>query len=295
MNRVVGRRVQFTLSAVFLVVTVVCVIIGRESSIQHAQWRAASKLSNDGALVAWDSEYSEYWSGDHRIFQSQGRSGISGNQSPATKWFQRIVLVDSRAEWPHRSVKPSALEREHIRLLQAFPGIRAIALDGRTVGAEELEAIGTLHSLEQLWIDEGTRLKSRDMTLLRGLSNLRCLTIRSAPIGDDACFHLSKIRQLKELDLSQCDVSDEGVAHLRGHPSLRSLILQDNGRVTDSALRELVEVRSLRQLNLVGTDVSYEGVKEFALTRECIWIDIGASIGSSSILDDAGNVRIISW
>jgi Leucine-rich repeat (LRR) protein len=220
---------------------------------------------------------------------------MSGDQPPATKWFQRIVLVDTRADWPHRSDKPSALEREHIRLLPAFPGIRAIAVDGRTIGTEEFKAIGRLRSLEQLWIDEGVQLSSEDLTLLRGLSNLRCLTIRNAPIGDEGVSHLSKLPRLEELDLSQCEVSDDGVVHLGSHRTLRSLSLQDNRRITGDALRELAGVQSLQRLNLLGTGVTYEAVEEFALTRERIWIDISASIGGSSILDSAGNVRIVSW
>ncbi len=72
---------------------------------------------------------------------------------------------------------------------------------------------------------------------------------------------IAKIAKLEELDLSQCAVSDTGVAALKGNNKLKYLWLTGT-KVTDQSYETLRTLRSLEQLELTGTSVSQETIRK---------------------------------
>jgi Leucine-rich repeat (LRR) protein len=68
------------------------------------------------------------------------------------------------------------------------------------------------------------------------------------------------MKELKELDLSHCKVTDEGLAALRGHPNLRQLWL-DQTQITDASIDLLLSLPKLERLSIEGSGISDQGKK----------------------------------
>jgi Leucine rich repeat len=78
-------------------------------------------------------------------------------------------------------------------------------------------------------------------------------------LTDAGLAHLHGLPSLKELDLSWSGVTDAGLVHLRGMNSLEQLNLSRT-RITDAGLVHLRGLTSLQALSLRGTDVGNAGV-----------------------------------
>lgn len=80
-------------------------------------------------------------------------------------------------------------------------------------------------------------------------------------VRDDHLQCLVDLRQLRELDLTFQDVTDNGLAYLTCWHSLERLILQDT-KITDAGLVQLHRFTSLKRLHLHNTEVTRAGIEE---------------------------------
>ena len=74
---------------------------------------------------------------------------------------------------------------------------------------------------------------------VRGLTQLRELTLNRNEITDAGLAHLEGLTQLQTLDLEHTKITDAGLAHLEGLTKLQSLGLAQT-RITDAGLTHLV-------------------------------------------------------
>jgi hypothetical protein len=82
--------------------------------------------------------------------------------------------------------------------------------------------------------------------------------------GADAVLaHLERVPALRDLNLKNSDVTDEGLAHLSAVPGLRDLDLRGTA-VTAAALPRLARLASLESLRLSDTQVSAADVPRLA-------------------------------
>ena len=84
----------------------------------------------------------------------------------------------------------------------------------------------------------GTPVTDAGLEHLRGLTQLRFLSLDSTPVTDAGLEHLRGLTQLQGLYLSSTRVTDAGLAHLRGLTQLEVLYLIST-RVTDAGVNEL--------------------------------------------------------
>jgi len=90
----------------------------------------------------------------------------------------------------------------------------------------------------------------------------RLITIHNSAINDDALELFEHLEGLRELSLLGCkNVTDDGVAHLKGLTSLNKLALSGT-QVSDDGLKYLVDMKNLEILMLQQTNVTDEGVAE---------------------------------
>ncbi|MFN9941437.1 MAG: hypothetical protein ACK56I_18350, partial [bacterium] len=78
--------------------------------------------------------------------------------------------------------------------------------------------------------------------------DIQRLNLENTRISDAALPVLARMPRLEELDLSHCQVSDQGVASLAGQRSLKILWLTGNRGVTDAALKSLASLPRLQQV-----------------------------------------------
>jgi len=68
---------------------------------------------------------------------------------------------------------------------------------------------------------------------------------------DDIRVLLLIAQHLVVLDLTQSEVTDQGLETLKKFPNLQSLTLEGSSKITSAGIRHLVDVTSLEKLNLV--------------------------------------------
>jgi len=157
-----------------------------------------------------------------------------------------------------------------LRALKPLPNLRVLDLNG------------TQKRNSGLW---SVSLTDFDMETLAGFQTLEKLSVAGARVGDAGIGRLSRLRQLRVLDLSRTQVSARGLDSIAALPierlslwkaaaiddsaaaaldrftRLRVLDLSDTG-ITDAALRQLRPL-PLRRLYVRGTAVTAAGVEAF--------------------------------
>lgn len=95
--------------------------------------------------------------------------------------------------------------------------------------------------------------------LAQACPQLKSLTLASCPkVTNEALGHLSGL-PLAELDISLCDISDNGLAALSPLP-LRSLVMQECKLPTAAGLCQLGKLGALRELDLTATPTCDESL-----------------------------------
>ncbi len=104
-------------------------------------------------------------------------------------------------------------------------------------------------------------VSARELPQLSRHRNVHSLDLSKSDIDNQALRALSKMSDLRSLNLSETKITDDGVAVLAEHRNLQSLDLSKTA-VTAAALPALVKLSHLSQLDLRGTQVTEEAVRE---------------------------------
>jgi hypothetical protein len=89
------------------------------------------------------------------------------------------------------------------------------------------------------------------------------LQMANADVTDETLSLLTGMPNLRELDVSHSQVTDNGLAHLAELP-LQTLRLMNCPQVTDAGFRAvLVEHPSLKEVDVRGTQISAEAIREW--------------------------------
>lgn len=82
-------------------------------------------------------------------------------------------------------------------------------------------------------------------------------------------------QNISTFDLTEQKVADEGIAELTKLPNLRTLILEDNPRVTDKSIDDLLKCPALETVNLTLTSVTEEGFIKLLQSKTLKEIEFG--------------------
>jgi len=118
--------------------------------------------------------------------------------------------------------------------------------------------VNALKSLELCY----SGVRDSHMGRLSHLPSLEELNLDSCPVGDWTISHLAEnnvVPNLKNLDLADTDLTDNGMAHLPKFSMLSRLSLF-YCNITNSGLRHLASMTSLETLNLDSRDISDDGL-----------------------------------
>jgi len=122
-------------------------------------------------------------------------------------------------------------------------------------------AVGHLNQLETLLFD-GQELSDDGLSNLKDLKNLTELDLSFCFVTDAELANLSGLKSLKSLHLQfNLRFTDAGLAHLKGLTKLTLLDLRHT-QVTDAGLAHLTGLAKLTSLDVRGTKVTDAGVKE---------------------------------
>ena len=121
-------------------------------------------------------------------------------------------------------------------------------------------------------------VSGRDLVYLKGLPEVRSLTLEATHIGEDGLMHLqeltaltslnvaatgatdafmkvvARMKELRSLNISQTQVTDKGLVQLRGLQKLESLDIGRLPSVHDAGLANLKGLQNLKQLVLIESE-----------------------------------------
>jgi RNA polymerase sigma factor (sigma-70 family) len=133
------------------------------------------------------------------------------------------------------------------------------------------------------------KLTDEDLACLKGVRQLRYLSLYGSPVTDAGLAHLRGLATLRELDLALTRVTDAGLAHLKGLSQLQSLRLQAT-KVTDAGLVHLGAFPRLQSLVLSGTKVTDEGLAKLQRLSQLQVLGL-----ADTRVTDAGLARLRGW
>ena len=136
--------------------------------------------------------------------------------------------------------------------------LRELTLAAPQLSAEGIADIGGLSRLESLTLADGSSIDGVALAGLSPLTALNKLTIYKATLGSNVAA-LTELPALRELDLSDCRLSDAALAAIGRFTDLRQLNLS-RVELTDSGLEKLTGLASLDQLDLAGNPVTDAGL-----------------------------------
>jgi hypothetical protein len=120
------------------------------------------------------------------------------------------------------------------------------------------QAIASLPQLTRLEASGGVTRPGKIQCLDRH-DRLESLALRWADLAPEDYRVFHQLDRLAHLKLCETPVTDECLAHLAGHKTLRSLDLH-HALITDDGLKHLAGLSQLERLWLSGTDITDEGV-----------------------------------
>jgi hypothetical protein len=101
-------------------------------------------------------------------------------------------------------------------------------------------------------------MRTAQMPYIVKLKNLRDLCLSGCPLSDDSFVHLRELKRLQRLQLHSSPITDKGLVHLAPLVKLTSLDLAES-RLTDAGLAHLTHL-PLETLNLAFTKITDAGL-----------------------------------
>ena len=162
-----------------------------------------------------------------------------------------IVLVES-----------TPLSDQDLALIRDVPGLRVLQLDhaDNKLTDAGMTEIAKLSQLEHLRI-RGGNIGDEGLKTLSRMPNLRMLNLPQGKFTDSGLAQLKQMLRLDSLRIGSPKVTDEGIAALNDFPSLRSVHLIDIP-ITDRGLADLQTIPKLDSLYLDGANISDAAVDE---------------------------------
>jgi internalin A len=182
----------------------------------------------------------------------------------------------------------------HLAVLREFPSLEKLCLDNNNITDAGLSELALLPTLTELELADNC---ITDIAPLRPLTKLQKLNLRSTYVSDGAlaCIgawprlthltladtpvthaalpHLLSAKNLKELDLEECDIGDANAASLMGGLKLEAINISD----TWSSSAILAEISRCRTLKKVEIDSVRYPLPEALKLAPPLEIDTGGS------------------
>jgi len=108
----------------------------------------------------------------------------------------------------------------------------------------------------------GITISDDDLVILGKIDSVEMIDLSDSEVTNEGLRHLRKLPNLSYLELSNTKISDAGLEHLAGLSSLELLFLSGT-RISDAGLKCLSEMPKLFSLWLDDTDISDAGLEHF--------------------------------
>lgn len=290
------RWLQFSLRSLLIITAILSVLLGWLGSILfrvRQQRDIVSRIESIGGKVYYDYQVA----GEH----------IKAKPPPGPKLI-RLVLGDdafARVEVVH--LLEAKTKDEHLVWLTKLPELNYIILNGPDITDEGMKYVAEIAKLRGLGLFD-TNVTAHGLACLNSAEHFVSLSLDGSMVNDDmleplnalphlqflqlvrtnvtsaGLVHLSKLTQLRELDILEGrQIGGDGLQHLKDLSNLERLQVFYTS-VSDDGLRHLRGLRRLRSLNLDGTTVSDSGIEHLCGLRELTHLDLaGTKVGDAGL------------
>jgi len=107
---------------------------------------------------------------------------------------------------------------------------------------------------------DGVKLETEDAKRLSDMKHLTILSLQKSSFSDANMAAMPSLRELQELSLRYCQITDDGIARLGDKQQLKVLRLTGCD-ITDASVAGLSDCSSLRQLFIRWTQITPQGVE----------------------------------
>lgn len=151
--------------------------------------------------------------------------------------------------------------------LARFKNLKALNVAKTAITGKDLKYLQPLDSLVCLVIGFNLHLKARDLLGLKILANLKVLDIADMTDAHDIMQELSALRNLRQLILANCKLTDDDLKTLSASKSIQVLSLSGNTKITDAGVKHLKKMQQLQWLVLTGTSVTKKSLETLLSMR----------------------------
>lgn len=144
--------------------------------------------------------------------------------------------------------------------LENFPKLAKIILNGTKVTPETFDGLAKVSGLTYLDIERSSPT-AKSLKKLKGLKQLKFLQLFKATISEDAMKAVSEFPALEQIRCAQTRVGDAELAHLSNLKSLKAIDLSDCNRVTTEGLKSLAKCPKLSFLKVWGPSINDESLE----------------------------------
>jgi len=146
------------------------------------------------------------------------------------------------------------------------------------------KAGGKIWSNGRMVTFEGDQVSDASLALLKHLPELKTVYVSDCKVTDAGLAHLRRLTGIQELRLAALDgVTDAGLEHLAGLPNLASLDLSTLEQLTEAGLRHLGALPRLRSLHLAGPVITDEGVAHLVRLRHLETVRFSARLTAAGL------------
>lgn len=181
--------------------------------------------------------------------------------------------------------------------LARLPSLMNLNLTGNHFGEANLKYLQTGGSVKKLKLEWMQNLSDAGLANLSNCLQLRDLNLSNTQITGAGLAHLSRLTNLESLNLYNTSVGDEGLAHLKPLSSLKSLNLwkttNTTGEITDKGIAHLKELKSLERLELSGAGITDEGLAHVAELSGLKYLTVVGEGGTRNPITDAGTMHLV--
>lgn len=276
--RLKRRRLQFSLAALLLAVTIIGLWLGPIVNRVRHQQQVVAQVHALGGIVAYAHErngsepggpaWLRRWLGDD-YFRSVWLIELQGTAAndDLVEQISRLPGVE------HLGLTETQITDASLMHVARMQNLKALSVGFNPISNHGLTHLAPLDKLMFLNLDV-TSVTDEGLSALTELSGLTDLKLYGNPITDAGAAALAGMPNLWELDLGNTRITDAGLVDLARLPKLTRLRLDqmitgqgEELRITDAGLEHLARMEHLRDVGLVSLAVSDEGVAALKRAR----------------------------
>jgi Leucine rich repeat len=262
-SRPIRQWARITIRVLMLLVVTVAVPLGWQVNRAHEQREAVEAVQRYGGWAHFDHEF-------------VNGALIPGRTPRGPRWL-RTLLGDEyfrKVRFVNLDFEGSTGKVVHnpnvdacddlLKKISGLPGLKTLRMKKTQATDEGLRHIGKMSELEELYIRDSRSVTDAGVSHLAHLANLKHVDISFSNLTNDSLVLLSSLPRMEKLCLQGNHFSEDGLARLNGRDRLKELWIGGSGavQITNAGLAHLRDFKKLEVLDLQRSRVTASGLDQ---------------------------------